>query len=288
MNKVHIFKYSVRLSIRKMYSLRAIGAYVIVLFYSSLLESPVKEYLAAMGAKISPWLFSHFLSNGSYQLVIALTGIYFFSDTPFLIKNETYQMNRCGRGSWLTAHILSLFETAVLYAVVCYLLSTLVLLPYLEWNAKWGAAIKTLSLTNAAGVYGSPIVFSYSLVGQTAPVVITLIAIAITALLLAFLGSVMLTLGLAFNRLCAAAIATAIPMWSVLVYNMGYYVRQSMSYVAPTLWMDVADIGNKTYGMYILPPYWFIFLALLGGIAALSAVSMFLMKRKNCNLENED
>lgn len=288
MDKVHIFRYSIRLSIQKMLTLRAVGVYVILFFYSSFLESPVKEYLTAMGAKISPWLFPHMLSNGSYQLVIAFLSIYFFSDTPFLVKYEANQMARCGRLKWLAAHILSMIETSAAFSIICYMISNIVLFPCLEWSCGWGAAIKTLALTNATDMYGSPVLFSYQLVAGQDPIKITITTLFIVALNSMFLGSIMLTAGLAFNRICSVVFATLIPMWSVIVYNMGYYARQRMSYTAPILWMGVADIGNRTYGMYILPSYKYIFMVLTGGIIGLSILSLFLIKRKDCNFENED
>lgn len=288
MSNLRIFQYSIRLSVQKMLSLRAVGVYVILFFYNSFLESPLREYLKTMDAKISPWIFPHFLSNSSYRLVIAFLAIYFFSDTPFFTKNESNQMIRCGRQKWLAAHILSLLETAAAFSVVCYVISNLVLFPYLEWNEEWGAAIKTLALTDGGEIYSGPVFFSYQLTARQSPLEITAAAIAIVALNGMLLGSVMLTAGLAFHRIAAVVLATLIPMWSVIVGNMGYYVRQTMSYTAPILWMEVANINHAIFGMYVLPSYGFIFGASVCGIVLLSGISLLLIRKKDCNFENEE
>ena len=153
-----------------------------------------------------------------------------------------------------------------------------------------GAAVTiTDSSSDHSGLMtAAAVLFSYQLVAGQCPIKITITTLFIVALNSMFLGSIMLTVGLAFNRICSVVVATLIPMWSVIVYNMGYYARQRMSYTAPILWMGVADIGNRTYGMYILPPYKYIFMVLTGGIIGLSILSLFLIKRKDCNFENED
>ena len=288
MSSLEILKYSFRLCAQKVVSLRAAGAYLILVFYSSLLETPVKEFLAANGYRIAPWIFPHFLSNGSYQLVIAFCCIYFFSDTPFFTQSQMYQLNRCGRVRWMAAHILGMMESACVFALVCYFATVVVMIPHLEWNARWGAVIKTLALTDVAELYTSPVTFSYPLITRFLPFAATGIACVLTAFLAMFLGLVMLGVGLAGNRILAAAAATAIPMWSVIVYNMGMAARQKLSYFAPVLWLGIADVENKIYGMWIQPPYAYIFGFLIAAILVLSGLSLVFVQKKDCVFENED
>lgn len=288
MSKVHIFKYSLYLSINKMLSARAVSIYLILIFFCHAFLSPLRTYLAAVNTNITPWIFSGLLSNITFQLVIVFSSIYFFSDVPFLQSKEMYQMIRCGRKKWALAHILSLIQTSFLFVFIIFFISNFILLPYVSLKGEWGAAIHTLSLTNASQYYQIPFFIPYKLLNSLTPLQATSIAIAITTLIVCLIGSLMFTISLFSKKIYAITAATLLPIWAVIVYNMGYYSRQTFSYSAPILWMNLSDIELKTYGMYLLPGYLFIFMALILLILMLSLLSVKKIKTKDCDWEHEE
>lgn len=288
MDKIQIFKYSILLSINKILSVRARSIYLILIFFCHAFLSPLRTYIAAVDTNITPWIFSCLLSDFSFQLVIVFCSIYFFSDVPFFQYQEMYQMIRCGRVKWALAHILSLIETSFLFVLITFLISNLMLLPYLSLDNGWGAIIRTISLTNASQYYQIPFTISYKMLNSLTPFQATSLAIAITSLVVCMIGSLMFMVSLLFQKIYAITAATLLPIWAVIVYNMGYYSRQSLSYTAPILWMNISDIELKTYGMYILPGYKYIFITLVLLIVMMSLISIKSIKTKDCNWENEE
>lgn len=288
MNKVHIIKYSIRLSIHKILSVRARSIYLILIFFYHAFLSPLRTYLAAVNTNITPWIFSCLLSNFTFQLVIVFCSIYFFSDVPFFQYKEMYQMIRCGRVKWALAHILSLIETSFLFVLIIFSISNLMLLPYLSLGDGWGAVIHTLSLTDVSQYYQIPFSIQYKMLNSLTPFQATSVAIAITTLIVCMIGSLMFTISLLFQKIYAMIAATLLPIWAVIVYNMGYYSRQSLSYSAPVLWMNISDIELKTYGMYVLPGYKYIFATLVLLILVMSLFSIKSIKTRDCDWENEE
>lgn len=77
-----------------------------------------------------------------------------------------YQMIRCGRIKWGVIQIEKIVINSFIYNVQSFLVSIVVMLPYICLDSEWGNVIYTLSRTDAGREYGISMGFSYDVIGQ--------------------------------------------------------------------------------------------------------------------------
>lgn len=116
--------------------------------------SPVGELCARTGYKVTPYLLPFLLDEGSAVMMLFLGVVLLFCDAPFIEDEQPYIMLRSGRRIWFIGQMLYIVVASVLYLIVLYFISVLVLLPHIEWSAEWGKLLSTFSQTSAAGQNG--------------------------------------------------------------------------------------------------------------------------------------
>lgn len=84
-------------------------------------------------------------------MMLFLGVVLLFCDAPFIEDEQPYIMLRSGRRIWFIGQMLYIVVASVLYLIVLYFISVLVLLPHIEWSAEWGKLLSTFSQTSAAG-----------------------------------------------------------------------------------------------------------------------------------------
>lgn len=116
--------------------------------------SPVGELCVRTGYKVTPYLLPFLLDEGSAVMMLFLGVVLLFCDAPFIEDEQPYIMLRSGRRIWFIGQMLYIVMASVLYFIVLYFISVLVLLPHIEWSAAWGKLLSTFSQTSAAGQNG--------------------------------------------------------------------------------------------------------------------------------------
>lgn len=286
MSKVHIFRYSLQISRDKFFSPRAGSLFLVVLFCFYTRFSPLREFTEMVGYDVTPWIFPCLLSNLSFQLTIAFCGAYFFSEVPFMQYKEMYQMIRCGRVRWATAHILSILELSTALSASLMILSVLFLVPRISFSLQWGEVIHTLAQTNASQLL--PFAVPYNLLASYTPVQAMMIAFLLMIGIFFFLGLFMFAISLFLSRIYAVAAVTFLAAWSVIIYNMPYYYQRTYSYFAPLSWLNIAEVNKRVTGLYILPDYLYISIALMVLPVILSYIIVARIKNMDCYWYNED
>lgn len=90
--------------------------------------SPVGELCARTGYKVTPYLLPFLLDEGSAVMMLFLGVVLLFCDAPFIEDEQPYIMLRSGRRIWFIGQMLYIVVASVLYLIVLYFISVLVLL----------------------------------------------------------------------------------------------------------------------------------------------------------------
>lgn len=101
--------------------------------------SPVGELCARTGYKVTPYLLPFLLDEGSAVMMLFLGVVLLFCDAPFIEDEQPYIMLRSGRRIWFIGQMLYIVMASVLYFIVLYFISVLVLLPHIEWSTVWAS-----------------------------------------------------------------------------------------------------------------------------------------------------
>lgn len=288
MNKWFVCRYGWSLAKSKILSARTYSLLIVYICFLGILLSPVRNYVKDVKYPIAPWIFPCLMTNLVFQLLIAFCSIYFFSDVPFFQYKEMYQMIRCGRLKWTIAHTISIVESSFLFSMIISIIPVLLLFPYIDGTFKWGKVINTVALTNINEYYHIPFTISYAMVNKFTPIGALIISVFLVTLLLSLMGEFMFFISILSNKVFAVLGATAVVAWSVIVYNMGFYQMEKLSYYAPVLWLDISRIDISVYGMYVLPGYKFIFITSLFLLAVMASLIAFRLKKQDIGWLNED
>ena len=210
--------------------------------------SPVGELCARTGYKVTPYLLPFLLDEGSAVMMLFLGVVLLFCDAPFIEDEQPYIMLRSGRRIWFIGQMLYIVMASVLYFIVLYFISVLVLLPHIEWSTAWGKLLSTFSQTSAAGQNGT------------------------------VLGMLMFFVNLNISRTAGGICGTALVLWNMVTYKAWYgFVN-----VSPVSWVNLSRVDYD--GSSIYPSLTYILLALVVLFAVLSAASWVTLRRRNIDV----
>ena len=240
--------------------------------------SPVGELCARTGYKVTPYLLPFLLDEGSAVMMLFLGVVLLFCDAPFIEDEQPYIMLRSGRRIWFIGQILYIVVASVLYLIVLYFISVLVLLPHIEWSAEWGKLLSTFSQTSAAGQNGISIPFARVITARFDPIPAVLRCVVNGSLVATVLGMLMFFVNLNISRTAGGICGTALVLWNMVTYKTAYWFVN----VSPVSWVNLSRVDYD--GSSIYPSLTYILLALLALFAALSAVSWVTLRRRNIDV----
>ena len=166
----------------------------------------------------------------------------------------------------------------MLYLIVLYFISVLVLLPHIEWSAAWGKLLSTFSQTSAAGQNGISIPFARVITARFDPIPAVLRCVVNGSLVATVLGMLMFFVNLNISRTAGGICGTALVLWNMVTYKTWYgFVN-----VSPVSWVNLSRVDYD--GSSIYPSLTYILLALLVLFAVLSAASWVTLRRRNIDV----
>lgn len=166
----------------------------------------------------------------------------------------------------------------MLYLIVLYFISVLVLLPHIEWSAEWGKLLSTFSQTSAAGQNGISIPFARVITARFDPIPAVLRCVVNGSLVATVLGMLMFFVNLNISRTAGGICGTALVLWNMVTYKTAYWFVN----VSPVSWVNLSRVDYD--GSSIYPSLTYILLALLALFAALSAASWVTLRRRNIDV----
>ncbi len=181
--------------------------------------SPVGELCVRTGYKVTPYLLPFLLDEGSAVMMLFLGVVLLFCDAPFIEDEQPYIMLRSGRRIWFIGQMLYIVVASVLYLIVLYFISVLVLLPHIEWSAEWGKLLSTFSQTSAAGQNGISIPFARVITARFDPIPAVLRCVVNGSLVATVLGMLMFFVNLNISRTAGGICGTALVLWNMVTYK---------------------------------------------------------------------
>lgn len=204
----------------------------------------VKQFSVAADYPASPWILPFAGQNVFFLFVYGISVIYFYSNIPFMQRNEMYVLIRQGRKRWIHIKILRIWLSAVLLSVIELILSILPLFPCLEWSTEWGKLYNSLAMTNAGLEYNVKLSFSYELISEHNPLITMLIFGTILCISTGLIGMIMFAVSICMNRTGAVLIGTFFSILPVVFANLHLY-QQWISFISPFSWLNLLLLYGK-------------------------------------------
>lgn len=242
-------KNTVRSYIQRACSIRSLTLILIWVYMLDTLLQGYRVQAAAYGVR-DAFAILPFVQADGYFLKVMLIGVLcFFSNAPFMNRNEMYVILRTGRRRWGRRNIGYIFACSIVLAVLLAVISTLMILPAANFSNHWGSLYKTLALQSGTLVF--PIV-DEAMIRYT-PVQLMGCIILIDSLAFSFMGMFLYTLSLYSNRILTYLLTIIL----IFLPTIEAFIPWSIVYYSPFSWINpqkwrygtMLEYPNLTYIM---------------------------------------
>lgn len=245
--------------------------------------SSLAGFSAEINVGITPWGFSHLLSPMMLLLYGTLT-ILMFCDAPFLDNQAYYSIIRAGRVNWALGQLCYIILAALIYTVVFYLSSVIVLIPHIEISLDWGKMIKTLALNPYIGSnYGYTIALyvNSAIVNSFGAVEATLISVGLMWLNVSFIGVLIFSCNLLMRRFSGLIVAGFFVCLSYFAYYQGgLMLGEWIGFFSPVSWASMLYLDWGFLGVYYPSPVYAI-CCQIGAIILMGIVSIVVFCKRD-------
>ncbi len=249
-----------------------LGAY----FHSRI--SPLYSFCSHYAIGFSPGLFSFLMSDAHVVLIVSLGALLFFCDAPFIDLEHPYIILRSGKRKWAAGQIAYIAISSAAFTMYLFLLTLLLLLPYLEFGTEWGKAIGTLALTNAGMDFNVTIPFGQYIYFGYSPATAIPLSLFLCFSVVFFLGVLMFYLNLRINRMTGNITGAILILWQLVIPKTGIrLIRYS-----PISWMKLEQIDRN--GTTVYPNLAYVLVAIYGMVILLTVLSILCMRKKDIDV----
>lgn len=247
--------------------------------------NPVKHFSIIADYPASPWILPFIGQNVYCLFVYGISVVCFYSNMPFLQKHELYVLMRQGRSRWVFTKIGRICLSAVLLSISEVALSILILLPNVEWTARWGKLYHSLAVTNAGKDYGGKLFFSYEMMNENSALKTLLLFLVVLCVVTGLIGMVMFVLSIYVNRTAAVVAGTYFSVLPVVSANL-YLFKEWTFFLSPLSWLNLLLLYGKIGKIFPSFSQVMIVTAIL--IPVLAVVSWKGMQSKDLSVTSEE
>lgn len=188
-----------------------------IFIYSTV--NPVTSFSKMVDIPASPWVFPHLTNDYIYQMVFMAGVILLFCDAPFKSGANQYILARSGRKAWSGGHALYILTVSMLYVLFLVFVSTISLLPEIQWNEGWGKIWGTLARTTAANQIKLQFTVNDYLIGAYSPIKATIYSILLEWACCIWLGFLIYVLNTLTKRMLGTFAAAGFVLLDLMIAN---------------------------------------------------------------------
>lgn len=285
---MNVLSYIRQVLIKKITGYRLISVCILISYLIYIYTKPLRMLSTDLSCKITPWFFPFIQSNLYYAYIFLLSIIYIFSDTPFLHYENMYEMIRTGRRKWAIGQVGGIIMISIGIMIYSWIISCVCIFDKAEWSAGWGAALNTISMTDAANNYEFLFSILYETIKCYSPYILLLITLVVGSLVISTIGLGMFLCGLVWGREAAVVLSSGLIFLLFLADNFPYLRGVMTSRYIPVSWIRVTEIGIKIHGSQYMPPLPYVIGVLSGINIVLAFGVVYRCERSNLYFDREE
>lgn len=233
----------------KMWNIRFFSLLMIVACIMDMYLSTVRMTAGIIGEKINFSMLPFLWDDAYANKILLLLVLFFYSNVPFMEKNQFYIVIRTGKERWSERNMVYIILSSFLLNVSLVLISIIEIFPVADFSNEWTKASRMVALTDA----GSEMMFGidYGLIKSFSPWELFgrsfLIGWLVTMILAVFMYVVSLWGSRAFAYGLTACVAM-LPQFTAQVLEWFHPVPKLL-YFSPAEWVRCskwAGRGNPT------------------------------------------
>lgn len=173
-----------------------------------------------------------FLQSQNYFMKMVFLGIvYFYSDVPFMEREQIFMFMRLGKWRWGRRNLSYIVGSAFILTVLLALISIAEVLAVGEFALSWDAAYKTIALTSGENMSFS---INYHIMHAFAPLTLFMLTLLLDWIVITIFGMLMYAISLFGYRTAASVIAALV----VFIPSIDKWVPVSLVYFSPISWLN--------------------------------------------------
>lgn len=201
------------------------------------LMSPIKDFARLVQVNVSAWGFPFLTADWYPHMVFLLEAVLLFSDAPFIHHNTTYELIRCGKKRWMTAHIMYILLSSLIFVLYLVISSIACVFPNVSFQHEWGRVYLTLSQTNAASYSIFPV--SYGIQQEFSATTAMVFSSLLLWLEFSLIGETMFFLSLIISKRLGTFVGIVLSFFPALSSIVG---KPAIYYFLPTTWAGLNNI----------------------------------------------
>lgn len=183
------------------FSFRMITILVIWIFMMDLILSGYRSVSISSGQKDVMVLLPFLQNNFFFNKIILLSVLCFFSEVPFMSRQELYVVVRLGKKKWGCKNIGYIMANSLILSALLVLSSIVLIIPTIRLSGQWGSLIRTISVSGM--VEGILLEVNADTISSFQPYELLLHQFLINSIAFCFLGMLLYTLSLFMKRIWA-------------------------------------------------------------------------------------
>ncbi len=199
----------------------------------------IQEYCEAMEHPISSHVMT-MLGGAVYVVVIyGISIVYFYSNVPYMQKNQMYALIRMGKKQWMLSKMLQIWGSALALIIIEFVMVSIILFPHMRWESDWGSILYTLAETGVGTEFGIMIPISSDLINGVSAMEAGVWYLLMMWLATGLVGMCMLVVSLFSNRILGIFVGALIAFLHIAFENMFDWIPW-LSYMSPFTWMKIS------------------------------------------------
>ncbi|MDO4261875.1 MAG: hypothetical protein Q4C82_07335 [Eubacteriales bacterium] len=259
-------------------SARFLTFFLMLILFMDMYLSGFRDDVRFMGESCGMAVLPFLQTSDYFMKLVLLSAVYFYSNVPFVEKEELFFLIRLGRQRWGRRNLWYLAGSAMLLTLCLLIISWIQILPVSRVSLSWDGVYKTLALTGGRYTrFGVP----YGILQEFSPAELMGFTLCIDWLALLFLGLLMYVISLSGYRILACAAAAIMVFLPMLDARIG----GTLLYYSPLSWMDCANwrVGFDN----TKPDIPYMLVALLSLNLLLLLAGQYQARRMEWNMKNE-
>ena len=218
----------------RMWSFRFVTFVIMIIFFMDMYLNPFRMNVRILGQNCNIAVLP-FLQTSDYYMKIAFLGVvYFYSNVPFMEKEELFYLSRLGKRGWGWRNICYLIESSLILTICFLMTSLLEVMSIGKISLSWDSVYKTLSLTGGQNLQFS---ISYFIMKEYTPLFLMTLILFMDWMVILFIAMLMYVIGLYGYRILSCVIAILI----VFLPSIDAWVGGILIYYSPLSWLDCSN-----------------------------------------------
>lgn len=249
----------------------------LIVVFTSLHTSSIKEYMQTQGLAISNWYSVFQLSDSIIRMLFYFALILLLCNAPFVDEQQMFMIVRTGRKNWIWGQILYTFLANVIFFFAVALVGVLIFIPHVGFSMEWESILETLAQSGEGRAAG----INFNILHTFTPIQAFLLTYSLDILIGFFISLVMFWVNMLNSKIKGSIVAVGIVVCSHLAGNYWHMIPW-LNFVSPVSWSSLGIFVHKATHMNFAYAYSF----LLIGIAIF--IGLIVQRSKHYVIEAKE